>query len=235
MRKTFAFDAWDKFLHLRFWSSSVTRLRQHRVAAIVLAVVAFVVVVILGLWHGLQLGTVPAWVSAGGSAATFVSVVLAVNVFRLQQRSETEDQAAQVRLLRLLHTTGEMHEGSYSWWLHIENRSDASVYDIQVLAFRAQVNDKEEPKWLRSISVTELGNLTFLTSALAKKKQIKPDEVWDTQWIADSDQHAHSDRSVRWIQVVVSDRTGRVWLITDHYEPEKIPRPLRPKRHQRKI
>ena len=71
----------------------------------------------LSAWPSPDFGTVPAWVSAGGAVATFVSVAVAVQSLRRQQRSELEDQAAQVRLLELRIRLGDtpLFDGSPYW------------------------------------------------------------------------------------------------------------------------
>ncbi|WLP89942.1 hypothetical protein [Gordonia sp. NB41Y] len=171
-----------------------------------------------------DLGTVPAWVSATGTVATLVGVVVAVSTYRRQRRSEVEDQACQVRLLRVSHPPGPKHEGKFTRWVDIENRSDESIYDLRVEAFRAEVEPGKGGVWMRPIDFVRIGEQVLAAGALAWTSRIGPGEKWELQWAADEDQKRHRRRTVVGLQYTVTDSNGRVWLVSDNYEPEKITR-----------
>ncbi|WP_338836329.1 hypothetical protein [Gordonia polyisoprenivorans] len=171
-----------------------------------------------------DLGTVPAWVSATGTVATFVGVVVAVSTYWRQRRSEVEDQACQVRLLRVTYPMGPKYKGKFTRWVHIENRSDGPVYDLRIEAFRAEVEDDRGGVWLRPIDFVELGDQVLALGALAWNPRLGPGELWKVQFAEDEDQKRHRIRTVAAIQLVVTDAKGRVWLVSDNFEPEKIRR-----------
>lgn len=117
----------------------------------------------------------------------------------------------------------------------VENRSDESVYDLDIMAMRAVVEEEGKAVWLRPISSTKLGSQILVTGALARASKIKPGETWEIQMAMDERQDQHIGRSVIAFQLTVVDAKGRLWLVTDHYEPEKITRPARPRYRQLRI
>ncbi|WP_280273421.1 hypothetical protein [Nocardia wallacei] len=177
---------------------------------------------------------VPPWISATGSIATFISVAVAVSTYRSQRRSTIEDQACQVRLLRTRFIPGPTRNDKFTWWMEVTNRSDESVYDLNIMAVRANVERDPGtgvPVWLRSVEFSELIP-GLITSALPKNSQIKPSETWETQWVIDDEQGRHRGRSVVAFQMTVMDAKGRIWLVSDNYEPEKITRRARSRSRQ---
>ncbi|WP_157185481.1 hypothetical protein [Nocardia transvalensis] len=200
---------------------------------IVVIVVAFAAVLawVLLIKH-VRPETVPPWISATGSFATCIGVAVAVFTFRSQRRSQLEDQACQVRLLRTWFMPGPRHEGRLTWWMMVENRSDESVYDVHVMAVRAVVEDDGSPVWLRPIKFTPLGTQTLVTGDRPVAPQVKAGATEEFQWAMDADQTRHSNRSVVRYQMTVMDAKGRMWLVSDDYEPEKVKRPVRPPHRQ---
>lgn len=59
---------------------------------VVAAVVVLMVIAALACIPGLQLGTVPAWISATGTVATFGSAAVALIAYRRQQRVVEEER-----------------------------------------------------------------------------------------------------------------------------------------------
>lgn len=182
-----------------------------------------------------DLGTVPAWVSATGTVATFVGVVVAVSTYRRQRRSEVEDQACQVRLLRVKFPIGGTRLGVPLKEVCIENRSAEPVHDLRILSFRAEVEPGEGPKWMRSAEFVEFHDLTLMMGALTVTPLLAPGEKWETQWAVDEDQAQHRVRTTASVQYTVTDAQGRTWLVTDNYEPEKITRPSRSRNRRRRL
>lgn len=182
-----------------------------------------------------QLGTVPTWISAFGAVATCVGVLLALKTYRTQKQQGLEEQANQARLINAVLMPGTQRDGKFTWWVTIENRSDKSIYGVHVRSLRAQVAEEGPAVRLSPMAITKIGELELVTGAIPMERELKAGTSFRTQWraIDDGDNTSHVDGPI--IQYTLTDANGRVWLIADNNEPEKIARPARPSDQRRRV
>lgn len=206
------------------WS---TQIRHRR--AVVAATVLFallVLLVVVGTHADVQLGQLPAWVSAVGAVFTAGGVLLAVQSYLVQQRDALEEQANQARLVKVSYRPAGLRGGKYTWLLIVQNWSDEPVFNISVVSFRAQVEDGGPSVALRAIENLEFnGEVVGTISAHTRRIRLDGNETFEVRWAADDEAKAVPAAVV---QLTLMDAKGRYWLITDNYEPEKITKKFRP-------
>lgn len=176
-----------------------------------------------------DLGSVPAWVSAGGALFTAAGVVLALRSYQSTQRSDLEDQANQVRLLHMLPWPDGLDANrKQQWRTEFTNRSKDPLYEIHVHGFRAQVEDDADAVNMRAFAETPLSEDTLIRSgALQWQPMLEAGETFNIRWESDDSAKQNPTPAFVSIWYSVMDANGRYWNVVDNNEPEKVPRPSR--------
>lgn len=203
---------------------------RYRVGTFAAVVFLAVSLVAVGTHKQVELGTLPTWLSAFGAVFTAGGVLLALTSYRTQQRASLEDQANQARMIRISSCPGPRVDGKQTWWMTVRNVSTDPVFDINVRSFRTQADDGT-PIAMRAIEETSLGEIFITTDGRTNQRKLDADKEFKALWTAAGDD-AKVPTAV--CQFTLMDARGRYWLVTDHYEPEKISKPVRPEVEQRK-
>ena len=179
-----------------------------------------------------DLGSLPAWVSAGGALFTAGGVLVALQSYRSTRRADLEDQANQVRLLRVSYVQSGTENGKQQWRTEFRNRSDKPLYDIMIHGFRASVEENASSVLMRPITTIFLGDAgqghPLKVSDTASCPELATGECWRTLWEASNTVPTVPSHHYTAIWYSVMDANGRYWNIADNYEPTKIFRPARP-------
>lgn len=180
-----------------------------------------------------DLGSLPAWVSAGGALFTAGGVLVALQSYRSTLRADLEDQANQVRLLRVSWLPSDTEHGKQQWRTEFKNRSDKPLYNIKSHGFRAAVEENATSVLMRPITTIFLGDddrrgHPLKVSDTAYCPELATGEGWRTLWEADDTDTTGPSHHYTAIWYSVLDANGRSWNIADNYEPTKIPRNRRP-------
>lgn len=180
-----------------------------------------------------DLGSLPAWVSAGGALFTAGGVLLALQSYRSTRRADLEDQANQVRLLRVLSLPSGIEKGKQRWQTEIKNRSEKPLYNIKIHGFRASVEENATSVPMRPIALTYLDDdprrrHPLKTVDTAYRPELATGESWRTLWEADDTNTSAPNHHYTAIWYSVMDANGRSWNIADNHEPTKISRSERP-------
>lgn len=181
-----------------------------------------------------DLGSLPAWISAGGALFTAGGVLLALHSYRSTQRADLEDQANQVRLLRLAVLPTVYQGGKLRWTTEFANKSDGPLYSITIHGFRASPKDGKPAVPMRAIEKVFLeddprGRDPLILSGMSSHPELAAGEKFRTLWQAD--ERADTSSAPRHFTVIwfsVTDANGRTWNVADNYAPTKVPRPDRP-------
>ncbi|MBX5333436.1 hypothetical protein HQO90_20800 [Rhodococcus fascians] len=213
---------------------------SRRDVSIAVALGVMVPVVVVGVFArvvsqpNVDLGSLPAWISAGGALFTAGGVLLALHSYRSSQRADLEDQASQVRLLGMAALPGGQKDGKQHWTTEFVNNSDGPLYSLRIHGFRAQVIDGAPTVLMRPIEKIHLDDdprrrnpMTFPGTAWHPK--LSAGEQVRTLWEADANADtpvAPGHYTAIWYSV--TDANGRSWNVADNYAPTKIPRPSRP-------
>jgi len=203
---------------------------RHAVAAAAGIVALVVVLAAVGTHSQVDLGNLAAWVSALGAVFTAGGVLLALQSYRSQQRDKLDDQANQARLIRINTIPGPITNEKPTWWMTVHNQSADPVFDIDIRAFRTAAEDGTSIA-MRAIERTPIGDTFITASGRTYRRQLDANEKFELLWTA-ADPDTNVPGAVS--QFTLMDAKGRYWLVTDHYEPEKIPKPARPAAEQRK-
>ncbi|MFF1553345.1 hypothetical protein ACFVX3_20190 [Rhodococcus erythropolis] len=180
-----------------------------------------------------DLGSLPAWVSAGGALFTAGGVLVALQSYRSTLRADLEDQANQVRLLGVSWLPSGTEHGKQQWRTEFKNRSDKPLYNIKIHGFRASVEENATSVLMRPITTIFLGNgeergHPLKVSDTAHCPELATGEGWRTLWEADGTDATGPSHHYTAIWYSVLDANGRSWNIADNYEPTKISRFERP-------
>ncbi|MDV6211873.1 hypothetical protein R3Q08_26785 [Rhodococcus erythropolis] len=180
-----------------------------------------------------DLGSLPAWVSAGGALFTAGGVLVALQSYRSTRRADLEDQANQVRLLRVLWHRSGIEKGKQRWQTEFQNRSDKPLYNIVIHGFRASVEENATSVLMRPISIKYLDDdprrrHPVKMADTKYRPELATGESWRTVWEADDADTSAPSHHYTAIWYSVLDANGRYWNIADNYEPTKIPRSERP-------
>jgi hypothetical protein len=176
-----------------------------------------------------DLGSLPAWVSAGGALFTAAGVVLALRSYRSTVRADLEDQANQVRLLDMVpQASGHDSDGKRQWRTSFVNRSKEPLYDLHVHGFRARVEDDADAVHMRAFAETALSEGTLIKSGGWRRQAVlEAGARFDIRWETDDAAEQNPVSAFVRIWYSVMDANGRYWNVVDNNEPEKVPRPSR--------
>lgn len=208
--------------------------RKTDLSSFLAAVLGVTVTLALFLTHAdVDLGSLPAWVSAGGALFTAGGVLVALQSYRSTLRADLEDQANQVRLLRVSSLPSGIEEGKQRWQTEFKNRSDKTLYNIRIHGFRASVEENATSVLMRPITTMFLDDdtrrrhpQTFPDTAFLP--ELAAGEGWRTLWEADDTDTSTPSHHYTAIWYSVMDANGRYWNVADNYEPTKMPRSERP-------
>ncbi|WP_139191173.1 hypothetical protein [Rhodococcus tukisamuensis] len=203
---------------------------RYAVGTFAAAVLLVVLLVAVGTHKQAELGTLPTWLSAFGAVFTAGGVLLALTSYRTQQRANLEDQANQARMIRISYFPGPIKDGKKTWWMTVHNASTDPVFDINIRAFRSTADDGK-PIAMRAIEETPLGEIFITTAGRTNQRKLDAEAEFKVLWTAAGDDEKVPTAVC---QFTLMDAKGRFWLVTDHYEPEKISKPVRPEAEQRK-
>ncbi|MBP1114509.1 hypothetical protein JOE30_000306 [Rhodococcus sp. PvP016] len=176
-----------------------------------------------------DMGSLPAWVSAGGALFTAAGVILALRSYQETRRADLEDQANQVRLLEMLPLQDGLDpDGRQQWRTEFTNRSSDPLYNLEVHGFRAHVEDDAGPVHMRAFAETRLSEDTMIRSGGWQKESVLDAGArfvvrWESADAAE--QKTAPPFVLIWYSVM--DANGRYWNVVDNNEPEKVPRPSR--------
>lgn len=181
-----------------------------------------------------DLGSLPAWISAGGALFTAGGVLLALRSYRSTQRADLEDQANQVRLLRPAVLPTVYQGGKLRWTTEFVNKSDGPLYSITIFGFRASPKHGKPPVPMRPIEEVFLEDdprrrNPLILSGTPSHPELAAGEGFRTFW--EPDDSADTSSAPRHFNVIwfsVTDANGRTWNVADNYAPTKVPRPDRP-------
>ena len=175
-----------------------------------------------------DLGSLPAWVSAGGALFTAAGVVLALRSYQATRRADLEDQANQVRLLHMLTWPDGLDSNrKQQWRTEFTNRSKDPLYEIEIHGFRAHVGDDADAVHMRAFAETPLSETLIRTGGWRKHAVLKAGGTFDIRWESDDDAELNPAHAFTVIWYSVMDANGRYWNVVDNNEPEKVPRPSR--------
>lgn len=197
---------------------------RHAVATFAAAVLLVVLLVAVGTHKQAELGTLPTWLSAFGGVFTAGGVLLALASYRTQQRTTLEDQANQARMIRITYLPGPITDGKQTWCMTVHNESSDPVFDINIRAFRS-TGDDGNPIAMRAIEEAALDGISITTAGRTNQRKLDADREFKVLWTAAGDDEKVPTAVC---QFTLRDAKGRYWLVTDHYEPEKISKPSRP-------
>lgn len=223
-----------------FWRA---RPRKKDWAAFMATAFGSTVVLALTATHDdVDLGSLPAWVSAGGALFTAGGVLVALRSYQATRRTALEDQANQVRLLQVqVMPDGSDSHGKRQWRTVLTNRSKDPLYGLEVRGFRAQVEDDAAP-----VNMSAFEETTLLgPNAPQHIDQLHPEpavRLGALQYCPVLE--AGAQFTLRWasrravepnpptpafvnIWYSVTDANGRFWNVVDNNEPEKVSRPTR--------
>lgn len=208
--------------------------RKTDLTSFLAAVLGVTVTLALFFTHAdVDLGSLPAWVSAGGALFTAGGVLVALQSYRSTLRADLEDQANQVRLLRVSWLPSGTEHGKQQWRTEFKNRSDKPLYNIKIHGFRASVEENATSVLMRPITTIFLGNGEERGHPLkvpdtAYCPELAAGEGWRTPWEADDTDTSAPSHHYTAIWYSVMDANGRYWNVADNYEPTKMPRSERP-------
>ncbi|WP_152439992.1 hypothetical protein [Rhodococcus qingshengii] len=208
--------------------------RKTDLSSLLAAVLGVTVTLALISTHAdVDLGSLPAWVSAGGALFTAGGVLVALQSYRSTLRADLEDQANQVRLLRVSSLPSGIEEGKQRWQTEFNNRSDKPLYNIRIHGFRASVEENATSVLMRPITTIFLGDddgrgHPLKVSNTAFRPELAASEGWRTLWEADDTDTSTASHHYTAIWYSVLDANGRYWNVADNYEPTKMPRSERP-------
>lgn len=199
--------------------------RDQTIARIVVAVVIGVFALLIAVWvhPSGELGDLATWVTAAGTVVTALGIVLAWRSYKTQQDHIRDDQARHVRQVHFHFRAGPTVNGHQLWETIVRNDSGHKVYDLQLRCFRTK-NDDGDIVAMTSIDRKMLEDNGLVVGAIAGTPELDPESeftMWWTKANSDAEVPKHNH------QFTVRDAEGRHWLITDHYEPERIRRPSR--------
>lgn len=214
--------------------------RSRRAQAITVALGVMIPLGVVGVFARVvtdpdaELGSLPAWISAGGALFTAGGVLLALRSYRSTQRADLEDQANQVRLLRPAVLPGGKKGGELRWTTEFVNKSDATLYSITIHGFRASVSDGKPAVPMRPIDELFLDDDhrrrdPVTLAGTPSHPELAASERFRTLWEADDSADTSAPPghfTVIWYSV--TDANGRSWNVADNYAPTKVPRPDRP-------
>ncbi|NIL91315.1 hypothetical protein RhoFasSB10_03658 [Rhodococcus fascians] len=181
-----------------------------------------------------DLGSLPAWISAGGALFTAGGVILALHSYRSTRQADLEDQANQVRLLQVAALPAGTENGKQRWRTEFVNKSDGPLYQIKVHGFRASAVKSKPAVPMRAIDLIyseddPRRHHPIKVSGLAFYAELPVGGRVRTLWEADEMANATAPpRRYTTIWYSVLDQNGRSWNVADNYEPKKISRPDRP-------
>ncbi len=211
-------DFWRARPRKRDWAWSM---------AVALGLVA--VLALTSTHTNVDLGSLPAWVSAGGALFTAAGVVLALRSYQSTRHSDLEDQANQVRLLHMLPWPDGLDANrKQQWRTEFTNRSKDPLYEIEIHGFRAQVEDDADAVNMRAFAETALSEDTPIRSGGWRRQAVlEAGETFNIRW--ESDDPAEQNPAPAFVSIWYSamDANGRYWNVVDNNEPEKVPRPSR--------
>ncbi|OFV75154.1 hypothetical protein [Rhodococcus erythropolis] len=208
--------------------------RKTALTSLLAALLGVTVILALVSTHAdVDLGTLPAWVSAGGALFTAGGVLVALQSYRATLRANLEDQANQVRLLGVSWLPNGTEHGKQQWRTEFKNRSDKPLYNIKIHGFRASVEENATSVLMRPITTIFLGNgeeqgHPLKVSDTAYCPELATGEGWRTLWESDDTDATSPSHHYTAIWYSVLDAHGRSWNIADNYEPTKISRSERP-------
>jgi hypothetical protein len=181
-----------------------------------------------------DLGSLPAWISAGGALFTAGGVLLALHSYRSTQRADLEDQANQVRLLRVTVVPGGTDDGKQQWATEFVNKSDKPLYSLKIHGFKAQVIEGDPAVLMRPIEKIypdddPHGRNPMSFPGTAWHPELAAEQRVRTLWTEDENaDKAATPGHFTVIWYSVTDANGRSWNVADNYAPIKVSRPDRP-------
>lgn len=178
-----------------------------------------------------DLGSLPAWVSACGALFTAGGVLVALRSYQATRRADLEDQANQVRLLQILMLPdGSDSHGKRQWRTVLTNRSKDPLYGLEVRGFRAQVEDDAGAVNMSAFEETPLpGHPESLVRSGAWRTcpVLEAGEKFTLRWESINAVEPNPVPAFVVIWYSVTDANGRFWNVVDNNEPEKVSRPTR--------
>ncbi|WP_439032928.1 hypothetical protein [Gordonia terrae] len=176
-------------------------------------------------WGVEQLGTVSSWVSAAGAIATCIGVGIAARTYWVQRQDELEDQASQARLVVAYHPTLHAkrdNDGGIVVQVRIKNRSDRTVFNVQIHHLRFVVDDGGEPVAMMCTAPVDVLETTQWLGDTPREAELAPDAEFSTLWrAADDDRIAPPGITLSYS---LTDANGRTWVIGNGREPRKLNR-----------
>ncbi|MGV6990864.1 hypothetical protein ACUY3U_05285 [Gordonia amicalis] len=103
--------------------------------SLALCVVSFYLLVNYGLGARIDMGTLPAWVSALGTAAGFAGLLIAIDEWRHGRAEARDDAKADARLVVVVPTpTGSEHEEPNSGQFKVVNYGERPVTNLRIVS-----------------------------------------------------------------------------------------------------